>query len=80
MIYFTTFIFTLLLSHIARAVPARDDVASPKEYESYDAYDDEQLVLATYKVMWNSKYDDPNGSTNSVACSAGLHGRAGEYG
>ncbi|KAN0126469.1 SnodProt1 [Russula decolorans] len=42
MIYFTTLIFTLLLSHIARAMPA---------------------------FSWNSKYDDPNGNTNSVACS-----------
>ena len=77
MIYFTTLIFTLLLSHIARAVPACFDVASPKD--QYDTYDDGQLVLATYKVTWNAKYDDPNGSTNSVACSNGPHGLAGEY-
>ena len=48
MIYFTTLIFTLLLSHIARAVPACGDVASPED--QYDTYDDGQPVLATYKV------------------------------
>ena len=78
MIYFTTLIFTLLLSHIARAVPACGDVASPEDQVEYDAYGDE-LVLATYKVTWNSKYDDPNGSTDSVACSNGPHGLAPEY-
>ena len=77
MIYFTTLIFTLLLSHIARAGPACFDVASPED--QYDTYDDGQLVLGTYKVSWNFKYDDPNGNTNSVACSNGPHGLAGEY-
>jgi Cerato-platanin len=61
--YFTTFIFTLLLSHIARAVPACGDVASPQEvYE-------QPPLLATYKVTWDSTYDNPNGNTNGVACS-----------
>jgi len=73
MIYFTTFIFTLLLSHIARAVPACGDVASPQEL-----YDTEPL-LATYKVTWDATYDNPNGNTNTVACSNGPHGLAGKY-
>jgi hypothetical protein len=77
MIYFTTFIFTLLLSHIARAMPPCGDFASPQNV--YDMYDDEQLILPTYEVTWDSTYDNPNGDTNSVACSNGPNGLAGEY-
>jgi hypothetical protein len=76
MIYFTAFIFifTLLLAHIARPVPACGDVASPEEL--FDTYDDdsEQLVLASYKVTWDAKYDNPDGNTNDVVCSDGLAG------
>jgi hypothetical protein len=68
MIYFTTFIFTLLLAHIARAVPGCADVASPENM--YDPmYDSEQLVLATQNATWDPNYDDPNGDTRSLACS-----------
>jgi hypothetical protein len=73
MIYFTTFIFTLLLSHIARAAPACGDVASPQEL-----YNTEQL-LATYKVTWDATYDNPGGNTDSVACSNGPNGLASTY-
>jgi hypothetical protein len=76
MIYFATFIFALLLPHIARAMPACFDVASPEGM--YDTYDYE-LVLPTYKVTWDATYDNPNGNTNGVACSDGPHGLAGTY-
>ena len=72
MIYFTSFIFTLLLAHIARAAPACDDVASPQVF-------DDELALATYKVTWDATYDKPEGSTYSVACSNGPHGLAEKY-
>jgi Cerato-platanin len=69
MIYYTTFIFTLLLAYVARAVPACGDVASPEDM--YDPmYDDEQLVLATYKATWDDKYDNANGDTIGVVCSS----------
>ena len=71
MIYFTgtTFIFTVLLAHIARAVPACGDVSSPEDM--YDPmYDDEQLVLATYKATWDDKYDNANGDIIGVVCSS----------
>ncbi|KAF8489422.1 Cerato-platanin [Russula emetica] len=74
MIYFTTFIFTLLLSHIARAVLACGDAASPQEL-----YDTEQPNLATYKVTWDDTYDNPNGNTDSVACSNGQWGLDGAF-
>ena len=69
MIYFTTFIFTLLLSHIARAVPACGDAASPKDL--YDStYDDVQQPFPTkYKVSWDEKYDKKTTSTKSITCS-----------
>ena len=68
MIYFTTFIFTLLLTHTARAVPACSDVAPPEDM--YDpTYDDEQLVLATQNATRDPNYDDPNGDTRTLACS-----------
>jgi hypothetical protein len=67
MMYFTTLIFTLLLSHIARAMPACGDVASPQDM--YDKYGNEQLVLATYRATLDQTYDNLNGNTNGVACS-----------
>ena len=74
MIYFTTFIFTLLLTHTARAVPACSDVAPPEDM--YDSmYDDEQLVLATQNATWDPKYDNPNGDTRALACSGYLYPR-----
>ena len=74
MIYFTTFILTLLLSHIARAAPACGDVASPEEL--YDlTYDDapqdqHTLPIIVYNVTWTNKYDYRNGNTKDVACSS----------
>ena len=67
MIYFTTFIFTLLLVHIARAVP-ECGAASPEDVYN-PAYDNEQLTLADCKVPWDLKYDNPNGDTKTLACS-----------
>jgi hypothetical protein len=75
MIYFTSFIFTLLLAHIARAAPACDDVASSQVLYNTP----EQPFLATYKVTWDATYDNPNGNTNGVACSNGPHGLAAKY-
>ena len=75
MIYFTL-IFALLFSRIARAMPACGDVAFTDD--RYDKYD-EQLVLATYKVTWDATYDNPNGNTDSVACSNGPNGLAPKY-
>src|SRR6266852_780625 len=77
MIYFTTFIFALFLSHIARAVPACGDVDSSQDM--YDAYGDEELVIVPHKVTWDATYDNGNGDTKSVACSNGPHGLASKY-
>ena len=72
MIYFTTFIFTLLLSHIARASPACGDAASPEEL--YDpTYSDAQadqhpFPMTVYNVTWTTWYDNKNGDTKKTAC------------
>jgi hypothetical protein len=77
MIYFTTFILTLILSHIARATAACGDVASPEEL--YDpTYTDAQprpqrdqhsLPPLLYNVTWTNKYDNRTGNTKDVVCS-----------
>jgi cerato-platanin len=84
MIYFTTFILTLLFAHIARAAPGCGDDAYPQEV--YDpAYDDGQVedafpgVDTTFKVTWDATYDNKYGNTNSVACSNGPYGLAAKY-
>ena len=75
MVYFTTFISTLLLAHIACAVPACGDAASPQELY-HTTFDDDPLV---YKVTWDATYDNSNGDTDSVACSNGPYGLASSY-
>ena len=84
MIYFTTFILALLLSHIACATATCDDVFSPDDPIMYT--DDQQGQHALhnppvtnappkaphpilYPVTWAKKYGDPNGDTKSVTCS-----------
>ncbi len=72
MIYFTTFILTLLLSHIARATPACDDVAPPEElYDPTfaDAQGAQHAIVAPYNVTWSGYYDNPNGDTKKVVCN-----------
>jgi len=69
MIFFTTFILTLILSYVARAVPACGGVVPPEElHEPYEAtFDAEPIFLEI--AAWDTKYDDWNGNTNSVTCS-----------
>ena len=73
MINFATFIFTLLLSHITRAMPACGDVASPEELYDLtyaDAQAGQHALPAVYNVTWSRWYDDKNGDTKQVACSS----------
>jgi hypothetical protein len=77
MIYFTTFILTLLLSYIVRATPACGDVVSPEElYDpTYaDAADGQHVLpIILYNVTWSNKYDNKNGNEKSSACSSLAH-------
>jgi hypothetical protein len=76
MIYFTTFILTLMLSHIVRAMPACGDVTPPEElYDPmYADYADGQHAVPAvlppflFNVTGSSFYDNPNGDTKKVAC------------
>jgi hypothetical protein len=73
MIYFITFVLTLLLSYIARATPACGDVATPKElYDpTYaDAQTAEDPTLVVYNVTWSNYYDNPYGNTKKVVCNS----------
>jgi len=83
MIYFSIFILTLILSHIARAMPACDDVddVAPPE-ELYDpTYNDDQQILPIilYNVTYSTKYDNKYGDTNKTACNTGPHGLAHRF-
>ena len=73
MIYFTTFILTLLISHIARATPACGDAVSPEElYRNDPTYANDQHVQYAapilYNVTWSNGYDNKNGVTKTTAC------------
>ena len=71
MIYFTTFILALFLPQIARALPqACGEVIIPELPTPVDQYNFPIEAAAPLEtvVIHNHKYDDPNASTNTVAC------------
>ena len=86
MIYFTTFIFTLLLAHIARAVPqVACGYASPQE-QYYTTYDDREQLVPTFQYpnypLYPIKVDDKfdAGGTDSaefLTCKSGPYGPLG---
>ena len=79
MIYFTTFILTLLLSHIARAMPACGDAAPEELYDPTFTDAQHALPIIVYDVTWTSRYDNKHGDTNGVTCNTGSHGLALTY-
>ncbi len=69
MIFLATFILTLILSNVARAVPACGDAAPPEElYEQYEVMFDAQPIFLENATM-DVKYDNWNGDTRTVTCS-----------
>ena len=81
MICFTTFIFTLLLAHIARAVGPVPQAACGYAYpvspqkQYYTTHDKgEQLVPPTYPVTVNSTFDNVMGDPAKLECRAGPYG------
>ena len=75
MIYFTTFILALFLSQIARALPQAcgDDVITPESPTPVDQINFPVAIAAAAavketEVRHNSKYDNPNTLTSTVAC------------
>ena len=71
MILPTTFILTLFLAPIARAVPqpCRDSIY-PGSSTPVGQYDlgGPQPLLTTYKAVYNPRYDNPTDSLYNVAC------------
>jgi hypothetical protein len=89
MVYITTFILTLFLAHIARALPrACSDLISPESDDplrlSYGDGDAQYTIsnpapAAQYKVTYHPSYDYQAGSMDRVACSDGRHGLAARF-
>jgi len=89
MIYITTFILTLFLMHIARALPrACSDLIAPESDDPrgllYGDGDAQYTIpgpipLAQYKVTYDPTYDNQDGSMSSVACSDGHNGLAARF-
>src|ERR1019366_8376976 len=82
MIYLTTFILTLFLTHIACALPqACHDPITP-ELSTPDPYGDAQYDLpipARWPVTYDKKYDDRYGLTKTVVCAYGKYGLNKRY-
>ena len=89
MVHLTTFILTLFLAHIARALPrACSDLSSPESDGTRGyAYGDgdaqyampNPVPVAQYKVSYDPTYDNEVGSMDRVACSDGRHGLASRF-
>jgi hypothetical protein len=82
MIYLTTFILTLFLAHIARALPRTcGDPAFP-DLETPDQYGDAQFdftIPSPLRTTYDNTFDNAQGSLNGVACSNGVNGLASRY-
>lgn len=90
MVYITTFILALFLTHIAHALPraACSDVISLESDDPHSlsyGHGDAQYTIpnpvpaAQYKVSYDPKFDDQVGSMDRVACSDGRHGLATRF-
>ncbi|KAN0126369.1 Cerato-platanin domain containing protein [Russula decolorans] len=86
MVYITTFILTLFLTHIARALPraCSDSISPESDGLSYGDGEAQYTIpnpvpLAQFKVTYDPSFDIPVGSMDSVACSDGHHGLAARF-
>jgi len=89
MAYITTFILTLFLAHIARALPrACSDLVSPGSDDpssfSYGDGDAQYTIsnpvpVSQYKLTYDPSFDNQDGSMDRVACSDGPHGLAARF-
>jgi hypothetical protein len=77
MIYLTTFILSLFLTQITRALPQ-----ACRDQSTRDPYGDAEYhfqIPSPLLATSDSTYDNPQGSLNSVACSDGEHGLAARF-
>ena len=89
MVYIRTFILTLFLIHIARALPRGCSDAISLESDdprrlSYGDGDAQYTIpnpvpVGQYKVTYDPSFDNPVGSMGRVACSDGRHGLAARF-
>jgi len=81
MIYLTTFFLTLILTHIARALPrgCHDLIFPEIDIDQHDfTYGDIQPPFPL-KATYDQTFDNPSYSVNNVACSNGANGLASKY-
>jgi hypothetical protein len=71
MIYLTTLILTLILTHIARALPEESPTLDDTQFTF--------LIPSPLRTTSDNTFDNPRGSLNDVACSDGEHGLAKIY-
>lgn len=80
MIYLTTFFLTLILTHVARALPRGcHDQIPPQIDTDQQGFTFDDIQPFPLKVTWDQTFDNPSGSTNGVACSDGQNGLASKY-
>jgi hypothetical protein len=84
MIYLTTFILTLFLTQIARALPQGfDDPIFPESSSSTpDLYGDslyDFTIPLPLRITYDYRFDNPYGLLDSAACANGPHGLAARY-
>jgi hypothetical protein len=81
MIYLITFIYSLFLTQITRALPwACRDPVSPELF-TQDPYVDTEynLIPSPLRVTFDKTFDNAQGSLKSVACSDGENGLASRF-
>jgi hypothetical protein len=82
MIYLTTFIFTLLLTQITRALPQACGEPIVSESPSPELYGDAPYNLPVpshLRTWYNKEYDQGHRSLNGVACSNGEFGLVSRF-
>jgi hypothetical protein len=82
MLYLTTFILTLFLTQIARALPQPCDEPTFPDQSTPDFYDDAVFdfqIPSPLRATYDGTYDRERGSLNNVACSNGANGLVSRY-
>ena len=87
MVHLTTFILTLFLTHIARALPLGcPDLIFPETDTNQPGFKYSEIqwvelgpIPFPLKATYDQTFDNPTGLVNNVACSNGENGLASTY-
>jgi hypothetical protein len=82
MLYLTSFILTLFLTQIARALPEGCHEPAFPDQTSPDIYDDavyDFTIPSPLRATFDQTYDNKHGSLNNVACSNGQNGLVSRF-